>query len=357
MNSLMFLIPAVLMVVGCAAQDVPPTPTTQATADAALNTAINTAVPTPTPVTPPTPADTPFPIPTPTEVYEAVFIVVPTRVPPGTPLYQSWRLETAVRPEGAGNITLSPRQENQMYDRGSTIIATANCDVDFLRWEGDIPDGSDKTANPMTIIMAGPRILYLICVDPLQTPTGIPTPTPDTKSTPTPMATPITGPTALPVPIPTLTLAPEPTLAVSPRPPSAVLTIGEQDQTAGLGTYCWSNDSGVGICADMYGLPTAQEPLIAESPLSAHFQFFLDRPAPPLELWVNPVTVNDQLDSEAEGLRWWQYNRELGAKFSLPLERETTVELSLEPGLYVFEVFADWTGLGEVTYGFLVEVR
>ncbi len=171
------------------------------------------------------------------------------------------------------------------------------------------------------------------------------------------MATPITGPTALPVPIPTLTLSPEPTLAVFPRPPSAVLTIGEQEQTAGLGTYCWSDDSGVGICADMYGLPTAQEPLIADSPFAAHFQFLLDRPPSGLELRVNPVTVDDQLDSEGGGLRWWQYNMELGAKFSLPLEQETTVELSPEPGLYVLAVSAAWTGSGDVTYGFLVEVR
>ena len=333
-----------------------PTPTIQATTT--LNTPIGTAIPTSTGVTILTPVETPFPIATPTEVYEAIVIVMPTRVPPGTPLHQSWRLETAVRPEGTGSITLSPQQENQMYRRGSSIKATATCEVDFLRWEGDIPEDSDKTANQITIAMDGPRVLYLICVDPLQTPSGIPTPTPDhPKSTHTPMATPITGPTALPVPIATLTLAPEPTLVGFSRPPSAVLTIGEQDQTAGLGTYCWSDDSGMGICADMYGLPTAQEPLIADSPFAAHFQFFLDRPPSGLELRVNPVTVDDQLDSEGGGLRWWQYNMELGAKFSLPLEQETTVELSPEPGLYVLAVSAGWTGSGDVTYGFLVEVR
>ena len=177
MNSLMVLIPALLMVVGCAAQDVEATPTTQATADTALNTAISTAVPTSTPVILPTPTDTPFPIPTPTEVYEAVFIVVPTRVPPGTPLHQSWRLETAVRPEGAGNITLSPQQKNQMYDRGSTIKATANCDVGFLRWEGNIPEGSDKSANPISLSMDGPSVLYAFCVELPPTPTAIPKPT------------------------------------------------------------------------------------------------------------------------------------------------------------------------------------
>ena len=174
MKSLMVLIPAVLMAVGCSAQDVDPPPTIQATAT--LNTPISTALPTSTSEAFLVPSETPLPIPNPTEVYEAIVIVVPTRVPPGTPLHQSWLLQTAVRPEGAGNITLSPQQENQMYRRGSSITATANCDVDFLRWEGDIPDGLDKTANPMTITMDGPRILYLICVDPLQNPTAITVP-------------------------------------------------------------------------------------------------------------------------------------------------------------------------------------
>ena len=181
----MVLIPAVLMVVGCAAQDVEPPPTTQATPDTARNTRISTPLPASTREAFLAPSEIPFPISNPTEVYDTIVIVVPTRVPPGTPLHQSWLLQTAVRPEGAGNITLSPQQENQMYRRGSSITATANCDVDFLRWEGDIPDGSDKTANQMIITMDGPKILYLICVDPLQAPTGISTPTPKPTETPT----------------------------------------------------------------------------------------------------------------------------------------------------------------------------
>lgn len=160
------LIFAVLIAVGCANQEVEPLPTAQATADAALNTATSTGVPTPLPL--------------------------------GTPLRQSWRLETAVRPEGSGNITLSPQHENQLYFVGSLIAATADCDVDFLRWEGDLPDGSDKTANPIKITMDGPVVLYAFCVEPLLTSTAIPARTPTVTAVPTP--TPTSGPVPTPTP-------------------------------------------------------------------------------------------------------------------------------------------------------------
>ena len=189
MKTLVVLIPAVLMFVGCTAQEMAPTTTTQARVDTVQNAPINTASPTSTLVTP---TESPDPIFTPTVIPFEIVIVVPTPLPPGTPLPQNWRLETAVRPEGTGNIALSPRQENQLYFLGASIEATANCNFGFLRWEGDIPDGSDKTANPITITMDGPTVIYAFCVEPLPIPTAIPTPTPTPSpiSTPTPLPTP-----------------------------------------------------------------------------------------------------------------------------------------------------------------------
>ncbi len=40
----------------------------------------------------------------------------------------------------------------------------------------------------------------------------------------------------------------------------------------------------------------------------------------------------------------------------MPLERESVINLSLEPGLYVMNVFVKWEGKGDVSYGFLVKV-
>ncbi len=75
------------------------------------------------------------------------------------------------------------------------------------------------------------------------------------------------------------------------------------------------------------------------------------------QLNVYPVTVDDQLDSEARGLRWWRPEGEAREQSMLTLEGETIVELSLEPGLYVLSLFARWQGRGDAAYGFLVEVR
>ena len=42
---------------------------------------------------------------------------------------------------------------------------------------------------------------------------------------------------------------------------------------------------------------------------------------------------------------------------ALPPEGETAADLCLDSGLYVFEVFGKWPGMGDASYGFLVEVR
>ena len=74
-------------------------------------------------------------------------------------------------------------------------------------------------------------------------------------------------------------------------------------------------------------------------------------------LGVYPVTLDDQLDSEARGLRWWRPDHEMGEQFTLTLGGEAIVDLSLAPGLYVLSLFARWQGWGDAAYGFLVEVR
>ena len=74
-------------------------------------------------------------------------------------------------------------------------------------------------------------------------------------------------------------------------------------------------------------------------------------------LTVLPVTLDDELDSEARGLRWWRPDHKAGEQFTLPLEGEVVVELSEEPGLYVLSLFARFQGQGDAAYGFLVEVR
>ena len=125
------------------------------------------AVDTPTPMPSPAivPTATPEPAPQPTG-FKIVGIIVPTQLPPGTPRPQDWRLETAVRPEGSGSVELSPPKQNPLYFQGESVELTANCDSGFVRWEGDVPGSSEKTDNPISIIMDKPRVLYAFCVGP-----------------------------------------------------------------------------------------------------------------------------------------------------------------------------------------------
>ncbi len=137
----------------------------------------------------------------------------------------------------------------------------------------------------------------------------------------------------------------------------ATLAIAGTEQIAGLGSYCWRYEDGRPLCADTIGIPTAQDVLPAGSPFTARLRLPVERPVTESQLNVYPVTVDDQLDSEARGLRWWRPKGKARGPFTLTLEGETIVELSLEPGLYVLSLFVRWQGWGDAAYGFLVEVR
>ena len=124
-------------------------------------------VPTLTPMQTPAivPTETPEPTPRPMG-FKIVGIIVPTPLPPGTPRPQNWRLETAMRPEGAGSVEMSPPNQDQLYFQGDSVELTANCDLGFVRWEGDVPGSSEKTDNPISVVMDKPRVLYAFCVEP-----------------------------------------------------------------------------------------------------------------------------------------------------------------------------------------------
>ncbi len=138
------------------------------------------------------------------------------------------------------------------------------------------------------------------------------------------------------------------------EPPPAILKIDGKEQISGIGSYCWRG-TWKALCVEVIGIPTAQEPLIASSPFTAHLRLPLQEP--PYELRLNVVQVKDEdeLNFSARGRRWWKEREE--KLFTLPLEREQDIELSLEPGLYVLSIGAWWKDKGSASYGFLVEVR
>jgi len=108
----------------------------------------------------------------------------------------------------------------------------------------------------------------------------------------------------------------------------------------------------------MIGIPTALKPLRTNSPFSADFRIRFEESPSELRLEIHPVEADDQLDTRDRDIRrWWRPSGTVGERLALPPEVETNAGLSLEPGLYVFEVFGRWPGLGDALYGFFVEVR
>ena len=140
------------------------------------------------------------------------------------------------------------------------------------------------------------------------------------------------------------------------EPPSALLQIAGEEQISGIGSYCWTDqNTEIALCNDKIGIPTSPEPIVIEGPFVTEFINPLTSPPDVLALSTIPVVPEDQLPTEVNGMHWWPPNP--ADQFDLPLASPHEIELSLEPGLYVLNVFAQWQGIGDVSYGFLVEVN
>lgn len=152
----------------------------------------------------------------------------------------------------------------------------------------------------------------------------------------------------------------ERTAVAGPRsvePPPAVLVVGPQTQVAGVGSYCWSGSSGgsesVAVCADMIGIPTAEEPLPVGGAFAARLELPLDEGPETLGLDVISVIDEDMVETR-DGFHWWR--PKAGEHHELPLAAPHEFSLDLAPGRYVLSIFARWPGRGDVNYGFLIEV-
>ncbi|MCJ7702821.1 MAG: SH3 domain-containing protein [Anaerolineales bacterium] len=144
-----------------------------------------------------------------------------------------------------------------------------------------------------------------------------------------------------------------PSLDTEPSP--AFLMIDDQQQSSGIGSYCWPDDTtGMALCLDKVGLPTAHDPLQVNGPFLAQLSIPLPNPPDILSLTTIPVIFEAQMEVDAEGMRWWPPNP--GDPYDLPLAPPHQLELNLEPGIYVLSVFAQWQDFGDVLYGFLIEV-
>ncbi len=160
-------------------------------------------------------------------------------------------------------------------------------------------------------------------------------------------------------------IVPMPTVALPPTnsstgrvPESAVLEIDGLSQLAMIGSYCWEyiDEAGekVNSCLDSVGIPTQKEPLIANTPFTLLLLLPTNDPPAQLSLSVFPASNNNELEVDTNH-HLWSYVE--GQNRELALQTQQEIEMSLEPGLYVFNVFAVWVSRGDVSYGFLVKVQ
>lgn len=141
------------------------------------------------------------------------------------------------------------------------------------------------------------------------------------------------------------------------RPPVATLRVGEQEQVAGIGSYCWTDPgAGVGVCADAIGLITPSEPLEVSSPAAATLDLGLELPPSRVVLRAIPVTAADAIDSGGAGPEGRAWRPTGGRQLPLDPARTSSLEISLDPGLYVLDLQASWANSNSASYGFLVQV-
>ena len=102
-------------------------------------------------------------------------------------------------------------------------------------------------------------------------------------------------------------------------------------------------------CADVAGIPTAQEPLIlTDFPADAEFRIQPDLLPDSVTLSVQPVTAADELVGQ-DNQRWWQPGA--GWSGSVPAGNPITYsfqegEFPQGNGLYVIRIQASWQGKG-----------
>lgn len=143
---------------------------------------------------------------------------------------------------------------------------------------------------------------------------------------------------------------------LSSEPPAAILQIGEAEQDSVLSNYCWTvPGEDHGVCADGIGFGTAPVPMIVEGSFAARFINPLSADLDSLSLSIRHLTLADKLPDEPGGMYWWRPESEDQITEN-PAPPDYELELTLEPGLYLFNYFANWEALGDVTYSFLVEV-
>jgi hypothetical protein len=196
------------------------------------------------------------------------------------------------------------------------------------------------TTYILTAVWLAPLLVACRATHPASTGTPIPTPTQAaaTIHTAAPL---LSQPTARP--------------ALSIKPPPAHLEAAGSTQRARIASYCWREDD-ERLCADYEGIATAPDPLVIESPSMVNLRLPLTERPLAVQMALQSVTEADMLPFRSEDHQPWNVYPANGHR-ELALQPTQTVELRLDPGLYVIAVYVQWEPFRTVTYGFLIQVR
>lgn len=131
--------------------------------------------------------------------------------------------------------------------------------------------------------------------------------------------------------------------------PDAWMYIGQEKQLAGVASFTWSRD-----WADIFGVSTPGLPIFtSDRKFTADFVFAPAVGSQTVNFSVAPV---DQSTGQRTAWGYWYWEWPLESEtYSYPNNPRPSLELTLEPGLYVIEASA-FGPQGDATYGFLVRV-
>ena len=111
----------------------------------------------------------------------------------------------------------------------------------------------------------------------------------------------------------------------------------------------------VDMCVDKIGIPTAQNPIILNSPVTTRLSFSISDSPQQMSASIFAASNDNKLDVDAGDNRWWRYSD--GTTLELMPAAQQEIRLEQKPGVYVFYIFAVWEGKGDASYGFLIEVK
>jgi hypothetical protein len=117
-------------------------------------------------------------------------------------------------------------------------------------------------------------------------------------------------------------------------PPPALLEIDGNEQSAGIGNSCWKVENETySVCADTFSIITPAEPLLTRSPFTAHLRIPLQEPLEEVAFSAAQVTDKTELNKvKGAAYEAWNFEPKNWSSYNVPLERESDINLSLEPG-------------------------